>query len=96
VRQASAAITARIRVVARQALGRQQVGESDILFSGHYHTMRAQDLGGGRTWIMCPSMDNGSSFYRHKKGTDSMPGLVSVELTPAQAPHWRGLVLHTA
>jgi predicted phosphodiesterase len=53
--------------LAGQAIGRQQVGAADILFSGHFHTLRVQDLGGGRTWIMCPAMDNGSPFYRHKR-----------------------------
>ena len=82
------------RWLADQALGRQPVGLADILFSGHFHTFRSQDLGGGRTWFQIPSCDGGSSWFTNKRGTESVPGLVSVELTPGQSPLWRGLVLH--
>jgi hypothetical protein len=53
-----------------------------------------QDLGGGRTWLMVPALDNGSPFYRNKKGTDSVPGMVSIELLPGMVPGWRAPVLH--
>ena len=52
------------------------------------------DLGGGRTWFQIPSCEGGSSWFTNKRGTESVPGLVSVELTPGQSPLWRGLVLH--
>ena len=43
---------------------------------------------------MAPTLDNGSPFYRNKNGTDSLSGMVSVELLPGTAPSWKGLVLH--
>ena len=81
--------------LAGQALGRQCAGEADILFSGHFHTGRYQDLGGGRSWFMAPALDNGSPWFRNRKGVDSQTGMLSVELTPGIAPGWRRLVLHT-
>ncbi len=83
------------RWLADQALGRQPVGMADALWLGHFHTFRSQDLGGGRTWFQIPSVDGGSAWFTNKRGTESVPGLVSVELTPDQSPLWRGLVLHT-
>jgi hypothetical protein len=79
---------------ARQALGRRCAGEADVLFSGHFHAYRSQDLGGGRTWFMVLARDNGSPFYRNKKGVDSMAGMVSVESLPGTVQDWRAPVLH--
>jgi predicted phosphodiesterase len=80
--------------LAGQALGRQAAGEADLLVSGHFHTLRLQDLGGGRTWLQCPSIDGGSAHFRARKGTDSIPGFVSLELTPGIGRGWRGLIHH--
>ena len=80
--------------LAGQALGRQCAREADILFSGHFHTYRHQDLGGGRSWFMAPAVDNGSPCFRNRKDVDSRSGMISVELTPGIPPERHGLVLH--
>jgi hypothetical protein len=43
---------------------------------------------------MVPALDNGSPFYRNKKGTDCVSGMVSVELLQRRVPGWRAPVLH--
>jgi predicted phosphodiesterase len=45
-----------------QALGKQPVGEADILVSGHWHHLIVKNIGAGRTWFQCPAMDNGSAL----------------------------------
>lgn len=81
--------------LAGQALGKQPVGQCDLLFAGHHHTFRMQDLGGGRTLVACPAMDGGSAWFTNRKGVSSHVGMVSVEITD-HAPYWRAPVLHTA
>jgi hypothetical protein len=34
-------------------------------------------------------------WYRNKKGTDSVSGMLSVEQLPGAVPGWRAPVLHT-
>jgi hypothetical protein len=65
--------------LAGQALGTPCAGEADILFSGHFRTGRYQDLGGGRSWFMAPALDNGSPWFRNRKGADSQARMISVE-----------------
>lgn len=43
---------------------------------------------------MVLARDNGSPFYRNKKGVDSMAGMVSVESLPGTVQDWRAPVLH--
>jgi hypothetical protein len=64
------------------------------LTGGHFHTYRSQDLVRGRTWFMVPVLDNGSPFYRNKKGTDRVSRMVSVELLAGTVSGWRAPVLH--
>lgn len=80
--------------LAGHALGRQAAGEADLIVSGHYHTLEMLDLGGGRTWIQCPSIDGGSGHFRARKGVDSTPGLASFELVPGIGLGWTGLIHH--
>jgi len=80
--------------LAGQALGKQPVGQYDLLFAGHHHTFRMQDLGGGRTLVACPAMDGGSAWFTSRKGVSAHVGMVSVEITP-EAPYWRAPVLHS-
>ena len=80
--------------LAGQALGKQPVGQADILFAGHHHTFRMQDLGGGRTPVACPAMDGGSAWFTNRKGVWSHVGMVSIEIW-TEARYWRAPVLHT-
>lgn len=60
-----------------QALGRCSVAQADILNVGHLHHYVSKSVG-PRLFIQNPTMDNGSSWFRDKKGLDSAPGIVSL------------------
>jgi hypothetical protein len=79
----------------RQSHGRQPVGEADILFSAHWHHLRVEFTGGGRTWFQIPAMDGGSDWYRHKTGDDVMSGQITVDLTPGAGCGWTNLQVYT-
>lgn len=72
----------------RQAHGGQPVGSADVLISGHYHNLTIQPTGRnpytGRTkwWVQCPTLDNGSDWFRNIKGEDSDPGLLVFDIGP--------------
>lgn len=80
--------------LAGQALGKQQVGEADVLITGHFHHLIVKNIGAARTWFQCPAMDNGSAHFRNRKGDEVPSGMISVELTPSATPGWRGLEFH--
>ena len=60
-----------------QALGRCSVAQADILNTGHLHHYKVQSVG-PRLFVQNPTMDNGSAWFRDKKGLDSAPGIVSM------------------
>lgn len=68
-----------------QSHGDQAVADATILVSGHFHHLRVTETGrkNGRSryWIQCPSLDNGSSWYRQTSGDDSDAGLLVFTLT---------------
>lgn len=72
----------------KQAHGGQPVGAADILLGSHYHHLHIQPTGRnpytGRTkwFIQCPTLDNGSDWFRNMAGEDSDPGLLIFDITP--------------
>lgn len=67
----------------RQTHGGQPLASADILLTGHFHSLRVQTSGWSahhdraKYWIQAPSLDGGSSWYRHRAGEDSEPGLLT-------------------
>lgn len=59
-----------------QALGKMPVGEADILIVGHWHNLRVQTVGSARTVFVCPTLDNGSSWWSNLSGDVSDPGVL--------------------
>lgn len=72
---------------AKQGHGGQPVGSSDILLTGHYHSLivmptgRNPYTGKSRVWLQCPTLDNGSDWFRNMAGEDSDPGLLVFDIT---------------
>lgn len=62
---------------AKQAHGLQPIGDSTLLFTGHYHHLKV-DQSGAKTWIQAPALDGGSQWWKHKTGQDSPAGLVTL------------------
>ena len=71
-----------------QIHGGQALAAADILVTGHYHhlsilpTGRNPYTGRSKWWLQAPTLDNGSSWYRHRSGDDSDPGLLIFDITP--------------
>jgi hypothetical protein len=72
---------------AKQGHGGQPVGSADVLVTGHYHhlvvmpTGRNPYTGKSKYWLQCPTLDNGSDWFRNMAGEDSDPGLLVFDVT---------------
>lgn len=72
---------------AKQNHGGQPVGSADVLVTGHYHSLivmptgRNPYTGRSRVWLQCPTLDNGSDWFRNIAGEDSDPGLLVFDIT---------------
>lgn len=70
----------------KQQHGGQPIGAADILLTGHYHhlsvipTGRNPYTGRSKWWLQCPTLDNGSDWYRNIAGDDSDPGLLVFDI----------------
>jgi hypothetical protein len=60
-----------------QALGRTQVADAEILFSGHLHHFVVSEST-GRTVIQVPAMDGGSKWFTASSGSSSPSGIVTI------------------
>src|SRR5690606_9088636 len=56
-----------------QAMGRQPIGDADILLAGHLHHLRVEQE--ARTFIQVPALEAESTWYRHRHGAVSPPGI---------------------
>lgn len=79
----------------KQTFGRQHGGTADILFTGHFHHLRVENMGTGRTWIQAPALDGGSNWYRRTSGSDEPTGIISLWVTPGHGIGWEGLTFHS-
>lgn len=61
---------------AKQSHGRQPIGDADMLFSAHLHHLRIIQSG-IKTWIQVPALESESTWWRHKAGEVSPPGIVT-------------------
>jgi predicted phosphodiesterase len=64
------------RWIADQTLGRQAIGDCDILVSGHYHSLKMADWGGVK-WIQAPALDGGSIWWRQSTGEIADVGVLT-------------------
>ena len=64
------------RWIADQTLGRQAIGDCDILVSGHYHSFKLADWGGVK-WIQAPALDGGSIWWRQSTGEIADVGVLT-------------------
>ena len=64
-----------------QSHGRRNgLHEADILIVGHFHSFHSMPSGDDRRIFVCPSMDNGSSWYTNKTGGWSAPGMLTLRV----------------
>ncbi|MFT4258038.1 hypothetical protein [Microbacterium sp.] len=70
-----------------QAFGGQAVAHCDVMVHGHYHSFSAGVAGTNpftnreRMVFGCPTLDNGSDWFRQTAGRDSEPGLLVFDVT---------------
>lgn len=79
----------------KQAFGKQQAGDAVMLFSGHFHHLRVEQMGTDRCWIQAPALDGGSDWFRRQAGVNAPAGMISLWITPGQGIGWEGLTVHT-
>jgi hypothetical protein len=66
----------------KQVHGGQNIAHAQILVTGHFHSFQTQATGRDpwhdreKRWFQCPTLDNGSDWYRNISGADSDPGLL--------------------
>jgi len=65
------------RWVAEHAKNMAPVGDAHLIITGHHHHLRVQSMG-PRTWIQVPAMESESSWWKHRTGEVSPPGMVSI------------------
>lgn len=74
-----------------QALGRQPIGDADILLTAHLHHFRCQEVGAGQTIIQTPALDGGSDWFRTRYGGSAPDGMLSLVV---EGGTWRELSRH--
>lgn len=61
---------------AGQSHGNLPVAKARILLCGHWHSLRVQQSGDGRWFIVGPASDRGSTWYTNLKGEASKSGML--------------------
>jgi predicted phosphodiesterase len=70
------------RWIADQTLGRQKIGDCDILVTGHYHSFKLADWGGVK-WLQAPALDGGSIWWRQSTGEIADVGVLTFVVSQA-------------
>jgi hypothetical protein len=64
------------RWIADQTLGRNKIGDCDILVTGHYHSLKMADWGGVK-WLQAPALDGGSVWWSQSTGETADVGVLT-------------------
>ena len=68
-------------------MDRDAIGTADVVLSGHFHTLRLEQLG-PTTWLQTGAMDGGSVWWNHRGGLSNPPA--SLTFLASQG-NWHGL-----
>ena len=63
--------------LAKQHLGENPMSFADIALFGHYHHLKIGEVGRGKTYMIAPASDPGSSWYSNNSGNYSKPGVLT-------------------
>ncbi len=69
-----------------QRFGRFDIGEADILLSGHLHHLLIEDDGPQR-FIQVPSLESESTWFRQRTGSAGSPGVVTMTVADGKASY---------
>ncbi len=70
------------RWIADQTLGRNKIGDCDILVTGHYHSLKMADWGGVK-WLQAPALDGGSIWWSQSTGETADTGVLTFMVSEA-------------
>ncbi len=70
------------RWIADQTLGRNKIGDCDILVTGHYHSLKMADWGGVK-WLQAPALDGGSVWWSQSTGETADTGVLTFMVSEA-------------
>ena len=77
-----------------KATGRRGLAQADITLAGHFHHMEIVAFGELQWLFICPTNDNGSSWFTPSSGERSEPGVLVVDIDArgwhSLAPLWLG------
>jgi predicted phosphodiesterase len=73
---------------AKQAHGRQAIGDADLLIAGHLHHLRIEQTGSDKTFVQLPALESGSQWWKHRTGEWGQPGIVTAVVGGGS---WRSL-----
>jgi len=73
---------------AKQAHGRQPIGDAHLLLSGHLHHLRVEQTGSDKTFLQVPALESGSQWWKHRTGEWGQPGIVTAMVGGGS---WRSL-----
>jgi predicted phosphodiesterase len=59
------------------AHGQQDIGESTLLLTGHYHHLKIEQSG-RKTWIQAPALDGGSTWFENSSGQAAPAGMLTL------------------
>lgn len=63
--------------VAEHAKNMSNVGDAHLIVTGHHHHLVVKAMG-PRTWVQVPAMESESTWWKHRTGEVSAPGMVSL------------------
>src|SRR5699024_1864004 len=58
-----------------QQMGRQPIGDADLLIFGHLHHLRIERE--TRSFWQVPALESESTWYKHTRGGNSEPGIIT-------------------
>ena len=72
-----------------QTFNRKPGWDAHLLFTGHFHSMRFEEINEGRWIIHCPTAESGSDSFENKSGTKGTRSVLSVTVRDGMwyAPH---------
>jgi hypothetical protein len=77
-----------------KSTGRRGLAQADIVVVGHFHHLVVQAFGDQQWLFICPTNDNGSSWYTPSSGERSEPGILTFRVDSrgwyALDPIWLG------
>jgi len=75
--------------VAEHARNMTAVGDARLIITGHHHHLVIKAMG-PRSWIQVPAMESESTWWKHRTGEISAPGMVSLLTGDG---HWSDLAV---